>query len=662
MRESESFDAFYARTVANVTSQMHALAAGDPQADHAIREAYARAYQQWFEVSGYRDTETWVLDVAKDLYARRRAQAGFAPSPAQQPDNGTWPGMYRPVAPQQPAQPRQWDGDPASTISPGSARPASPDPRQAGGPAAVPANSPGFPANGPGYPANPPGFAAETAARAADNRAADNRGFDVFATASAGSGAAAGSLPTTAFEPGGGQAGAGHGGPGLADPFWQGSHPSQPITQAQRPGLSSQVRSAVGTLQGSSGSKKRIAIGAVVVVVVVAVVSYLAFGQGHSPAKTASGPGVHAHAKPPIQMLPAGQVGSRTAIPWSLVGPGWALAEYSTAQAGSGSSAATTYLVDSEGGRYLVRAWPAASTATLMAWSGDAHMALYDNGNGGYSVLNVVTGQVTTLSLPASVTVSGFTRPHGLNLLAVQLGPATDKLERYNLAGGYQATLSYMARRGQPTWLGTALSSPDGDTAVWGVTGDEMQLVDNAGGLIRRLHVPASGNPPSCTPISWWDSYTVLASCSTAGAGLQPGETRLWLVPVTGAAATPLSAPSGSGSGDGFYNGAWRAGGQVYATATSSAACPSAASGPGGLGILRLAGSGPTPISVPATTSNRNAVIGAAAGDLIVVAQTACPGSSSLLSFNPATGSARTLLAAQPGEAGVISAVAYDPL
>jgi hypothetical protein len=189
-----------------------------------------------------------------------------------------------------------------------------------------------------------------------------------------------------------------------------------------------------------------------------------------------------------------------------------------------------------------------------------------------------------------------------------------------------------------------------------------MQLVDNAGGLIRRLHVPASGAPPSCTPLSWWDDETVLASCSATGSGLQPGETRLWLVPITGAAATPLSAPSGSGSGDGFYTGAWRAGGQVYVTATSSAACPSAASGPGGLGILRLASSGPTPVSVSGTTSNRNAVIGSADGNLIVVAQTSCPGSSSLLSFNPATGSARTLLAAQSGQTGVISAVAYDSL
>ncbi len=114
MRESETFDAFYARTVSSVTSQLHALAAGDPQADHAIREAYARAYQQWFEVSGYRDPETWVLEAAKDAFARRQAQAEIAGPPVAKPDSGTWPGMYRERRP---------PPDPEATVAPAVARP-----------------------------------------------------------------------------------------------------------------------------------------------------------------------------------------------------------------------------------------------------------------------------------------------------------------------------------------------------------------------------------------------------------------------------------------------------------------------------------------------------------------------------------------------------------
>jgi len=59
--ELQTFDAFYAATVQGVTRKMHDLAGDDPKADHAIREAYAQAYQQWFEVSGYRDAEGWVF-------------------------------------------------------------------------------------------------------------------------------------------------------------------------------------------------------------------------------------------------------------------------------------------------------------------------------------------------------------------------------------------------------------------------------------------------------------------------------------------------------------------------------------------------------------------------------------------------------------------------
>ena len=88
MPDSESFDAFYARTVWNVTSQMHALAGGDGVADHAIREAYARAYQQWYEISGFRDAEAWVLNVAKTAYERRLQEA--AP--------GTWEATPTPWA------------------------------------------------------------------------------------------------------------------------------------------------------------------------------------------------------------------------------------------------------------------------------------------------------------------------------------------------------------------------------------------------------------------------------------------------------------------------------------------------------------------------------------------------------------------------------------
>ena len=98
MPDSESFDAFYGRTVWSITSQMHELAGDDGLADHAIREAYAKAYQQWYQVSGYSDPEGWVLATAKDAFERRRGEAAadYGNAAAQADDSGTWPGIYRP--------------------------------------------------------------------------------------------------------------------------------------------------------------------------------------------------------------------------------------------------------------------------------------------------------------------------------------------------------------------------------------------------------------------------------------------------------------------------------------------------------------------------------------------------------------------------------------
>src|SRR5215475_6558511 len=99
MATPESFDAFYARTVQAVTSQMHARAENAGEADHAIREAYARAYQQWYEVSAAPNPESWVLGVATDGYERRVAGLGDYVVPRRDVPAGTnlstWPGIYR---------------------------------------------------------------------------------------------------------------------------------------------------------------------------------------------------------------------------------------------------------------------------------------------------------------------------------------------------------------------------------------------------------------------------------------------------------------------------------------------------------------------------------------------------------------------------------------
>jgi hypothetical protein len=616
MRQSESFDAFYARTVASVTATMHALAAGDSQADHAIREAYARAYQQWYEVSGYRDPEGWVLDVARQAFERRRAQA-VPGGPAQPPETRTWPGMYRQPSPAvaESAAPPQanalwagpWPADTAQADS-GQAGTGRPGPSQAG-----PSQA------GTGQAGAGQADRLQAGPFLADPAYADT--------------ADAGRFEARSFLAGPAQAGDAPAGPGYAPGSWP---------AGRRP----------------ADGRTLIAVLAIVAVVLVGGVGFLLFGHKHGPSaagqRTASRGSARQKQRP--HMLAAGQVGARSAVPWSLVGPGWTLAEVSAAASGASGlptgSSFGTYLIDPEGGRYrILPDWSAGGAPLLLAWSGDADTALYSTGAAGsYVLLDVRTGSLTQLTLPATVAVAGFTRPDGLNLLAILQGPVRYKLQRYNLAGALQGTLSAAGC--------SAFSSPTGIMVVWGVAGHEMQLVDNAGGLIRRLPVPGSGSPSACTPLGWWNDSQILASCAAAGA--QPGATRLWLVPYTGSSPTPVTVPAGSPAGAGELTGAWQADGQLYVTATTSVQCPSAPSGPGGLDIMQLAqGTPSTAITVPGSTGYHNAIVGAVGGRLLVLAQTACPGTSSLLWLNPSTGGTVTLLAAPASEGGVIAAVTY---
>ena len=64
---------------------------------------------------------------------------------------------------------------------------------------------------------------------------------------------------------------------------------------------------------------------------------------------------------------------------------------------------------------------------------------------------------------------------------------------------------------------------------------------------------------------------------------------------------------------------------------------------------------------VPAHTAGQdNRIVTALGGRLLINAQTACPGSESLLWYNPATKAEQWLLRAPAGTAGVIGVAAYD--
>jgi hypothetical protein len=99
----------------------------------------------------------------------------------------------------------------------------------------------------------------------------------------------------------------------------------------------------------------------------------------------------------------------------------------------------------------------------------------------------------------------------------------------------------------------------------------------------------------------------------------------------------------------------------VYASLTLYVGCPQAASGPGGLGIFRIGSGGSvSPVPVPGSKGSYNFVQGqTAAGLLLVLARTSCPGTSSLLLLNPVTGAVQVLQPGLVGQAGVVVAVPF---
>ncbi len=662
MPASETFDAFYARTVWSVTNQMHELAADDPNADHAIREAYAKAYQQWYQVSGYPDPQAWVLTTARAAYERRRAAAGLNRRPsAQSSESRTGRERYLP-----PAQPGGGQGQPL----------AGPDGTIAGpwrnGAGAGRIDGTG--ASTPGTVPAPPNYPAPGAMSGGSGSPAGGKPTAVIAAGAAATADQANHRAGwlgVASEPGraGGQTSA------------DGLGPDEPGRGGLGSGAPGRNGLGDGTLQQPPGgwvdrlgSRRNMMVAGVVAVaaLAIAVVAYSAGGGNKAPAPAAS---QHASSKPggrpKPHMLAAGRTGRRSAIPWSLVGPGWALAELSTAapnSAGqaSGGGSYITYLVDPKGGKYEITASSGGTAPGLMAWSGDAQRALVYTGSGAaggtgsYALLNVRTGHFAPLPLPDGVVPVGFARPLGLAILAVHQGPAQFHLQRYTLTGQLQQTLAALPRKLGETlaWntcdigAACALSSPDGLTDVWGVAGDAMQVVSNAGGKATRLHVKDSGHPSACMPLSWWNDTTVLADCAATGA---PDGARLWLVPDDRSAPTPLTPVVSAAQGG--IRDAWLAGQTTYVSSVTSRQCPSAPGGPGGMAILRLGAGGP--VTIPGSTNNYSTVVVAYRQRLLVLTQTSCPGTSSLLWFNPAAGRAQTALTAPAAEVGVIGAVPF---
>jgi hypothetical protein len=333
------------------------------------------------------------------------------------------------------------------------------------------------------------------------------------------------------------------------------------------------------------------------------------------------------------------------AQPLAAVGAGWTLAEYSSSTSFDATPrkdlATTLYLVNPQGGRDALYRWPAGQAEwRLLDWSGDKARALFAGPTTNtVGQLVLATGKFTSFKLPGGTQPVSYSRPDGTAILAAQQAGSTDKILRYDLNGRLEQTLA----SGPQNSASVAVYSPSGTTlAVNGAKA--LELVTNNGVVARSLPVP--GNP-TCQPARWWNASTILASCLAPDSAAP----RLWLVPVSGARPTALTAQRNGKGPDLGDIGAWQLPGGVYLQALA---------GCGVIFIAKQASNGlASAVNVPQTTGNDNQIVTAVGSRLLVRAQTSCEESTSLLWFTPATNAVQMLISAPPGTQGVTAAVPY---
>ena len=328
-------------------------------------------------------------------------------------------------------------------------------------------------------------------------------------------------------------------------------------------------------------------------------------------------------------------------MPWSQVGAGWVLAQYTSAPAGGGGSGPETlYLVSPNGTRYQLARWPNwRSAPQLVGWSPDGQRALFQvfSGKGGTEVLTLATGQVSTFVLTGGASPIGFTTPRGLNIVAGQPSGSGTSLARYSLSGELLQRLGYSADGG-------VLYAPSGTEFATG-TSTGLKLVGNDGALLKNLPVRGT-SANSCNPVRWWTSGTILASCIPPNSGIP----QLWLVPASGARPAALTPPRRASSGDLGDLDAWSLPSGLYLQAAGPCAV---------LQIFRQSPHGSISLVTVPHTNGDNRVLTALGSRLLIQAPTSCEGSVSLLWFNPATHAEQWLIRAPANVTGVEIAVPF---
>lgn len=136
-------------------------------------------------------------------------------------------------------------------------------------------------------------------------------------------------------------------------------------------------------------------------------------------------------------------------VPWNRVGPGWVLAQYSTAAPEGGKTGPVTlYLISPGGARYQLARWPDLRSAPeLVAWSPDGKRVLFQvfSGKERAEQLTLATGRMSTFVVHGNATPIGYTTPRGLNIVGTRPSGTRTILARYSLSGRLVQSLGYSA-------------------------------------------------------------------------------------------------------------------------------------------------------------------------------------------------------------------------